>query len=136
MATPYEGRNIANQWKVAVLERILLVSVWRKKRHRLGPGAVLGRVPFYAAHMRFTRGEAQWGVSPRGEVTHGLDCSGGIGSLLNAPHCAFTKLATDTKQNTTAELSHVFSTGKEVRRQGNYHGLGRDGDKICSKRKL
>ena len=78
----------------------------------------------------------QWGVSPCGEVTHGLDCSGGIGSLLNAPHCAFTKLATDTKQNTTAELSHVFSTGKEVRRQGNYHGLGRDVDKICSKRKL
>ena len=43
VATPYEGRNIANQWKVAVLERILLVSVWRKKRRRPGPGAVAGK---------------------------------------------------------------------------------------------
>ena len=46
-------------------------------------------------------------------VTHGLGCSRGNGSLLDALHCAIKKLITDTKQNNTTELSHRFSTGKE-----------------------
>ena len=48
----------------------------------------------------------RWEVSPCGEVTHGLDCSSGNGSLLDAPDCAIKKLETDTKQNNTTELSH------------------------------
>ena len=58
-------------------------------------------------------------------VTHGLVCSRGNGSPLDALHCAIKKLVTDTKQNNTMELSHrVFQLGRSCK-ACDFHGPGR-----------